>query len=119
MASAEDIEVERSLFTNGLGSAEARRDRRVPVIDLSKRTNEEIAEQLMEAANTIGFFTVVNHGIPESLIKQAFQASSQFFAQPQDEKSQQSPFASHLNSGYEYMAQVRPATVTKDQKESL
>jgi isopenicillin N synthase-like dioxygenase len=116
---ASDIETERSLFLSGLGAAEVRRDVQVPVIDLSKGTDEDIADRLMTAANSVGFFTLTGHGIPQELIDQAFEVAEQFFSQDQTEKEKQSPFARNLNSGYEYMTQVRPSTGTNDQKESL
>ena len=111
--------MERSLFASGVGAAAATRDSSVPVIDLSKGTDEEIAEALWNAATTVGFFTVTGHGIPKELIDSAFEASARFFALSQEEKETQSPFARNLNSGYEFMTQVRPSTGTNDQKESL
>merc|ERR1711924_36918 len=36
-----------------------------------------------------------------------------------DAKETQAPFAKNANSGYEFMAQIRPSTGTPDQKESL
>lgn len=118
-ASNVDIETEKSLFTSGLGAAKATRSLEVPVIDLGNANQEEVADQLWQAATTVGFFTVVGHGIPLDLIEQAFQVSAEFFGQEQEDKESQSPFAPHLNSGYEYMTQVRPSTGTNDQKESL
>lgn len=116
-----DIEVERSLFTSGLGAAAAAKsgDYSVPVIDMSKGTDVELAEQLWQAATTVGFFSLTGHGIPQSEIDAAFGASAAFFAQPQSEKDAQSPFSRNDNAGYEYMSQVRPSTGTADQKESL
>lgn len=114
-----DIEAERSLFASGVGAATATRDFCVPVIDLSKGTEEQIAEALWNAATTVGFFTITGHGIPKELIDSAFEASAIFFALSQEEKEAQSPFARNLNSGYDYMTQVRPSTGTNDQKESL
>jgi len=73
----------------------------------------------LEAAHSVGFFSVIGHGIPLDLIDQAFQVSAEFFSQPQDSKEKQSPFAKELNAGYEYFSQVRPSTGTTDQKESL
>eukprot|EP01052_Picozoa_sp_SAG31_P027854 SAG31_NODE_2641_length_5326_cov_9.734647_4_plen_82_part_00 len=58
-------------------------------------------------------------GIPESVIEEAFAVSSDFFALAQSVKLASSPFEKTLNSGYEYMSQVRPSTGTADQKESL
>jgi isopenicillin N synthase-like dioxygenase len=118
-----DIETERSLLQSGFGAAPATRDNnnyQVPVIDMSQASeDEELARQLWDAAHSVGFFTVINHGIPLELIDQAFEVSAQFFSQSQEEKEQQSPFAKDLNSGYEYFTQVRPSTGTADQKESL
>jgi isopenicillin N synthase-like dioxygenase/tRNA(Arg) A34 adenosine deaminase TadA len=117
-ASTDDIDVERSLLASGLGAA-ASKQGTVPVIDMSVGSDEELAQQLFEAATTVGFFTVVGHGMDLELIDQTFQASADFFSQPLPEKESQSPFARNLNSGYEYMTQVRPSTGTNDQKESL
>jgi isopenicillin N synthase-like dioxygenase len=118
----EDIAVERALFASGVGAAPACTDGsvQVPVIDMSAtRPDKDIAADLMGAANTIGFFTVVNHGIAPELIEYAFRASARFFAQPRAVKEHESPFARHLNCGYEFMSQVRPSTGTADQKETM
>lgn len=74
---------------------------------------------MWDAAASVGFFTVVNHGIPAAAIEDAFGSSREFFARDREVKHAESPFAAHLNSGYEFMAQVRPSTGTADQKESL
>ncbi len=118
-ADLEDIGVERSLLVTGLGSVRAVDDGSVPIIDLSAGSDEVIAQKLWEAATTVGFFTVTGHGIPQALIDDAFKVSSTFFSQPVDIKKEQSPFEASLNSGYEYMSQVRPSTGLADQKESL
>lgn len=114
-----DIETERSLFSSGIGAAAATRDFSVPVIDLSQENDEVIAEQLWNAATTVGFFTLIGHGIPQEMIDSAFEASAAFFSLPEEEKTEMSPFSREMNSGYEYMTQVRPSTGTADQKESL
>ena len=113
--------MEKSLRWSGLGSAPAAVDDGtiVPVIDLSNPETAEVTEQLWKAATNVGFFVVTGHGIPQPLIDEAFAASATFFAQPIKDKQDQSPFAAHLNSGYEYMAQVRPSTGLADRKESL
>lgn len=117
----DDITVERSLFSSGIGAAPACIDgsSKVPVIDLSPtRSDDDIAAELMEAANFIEFFSVINHGIPQELIQEAFQVAK-FFAQPKEVKERESPFARNLNCGYEFMSQVRPSTGTEDQKETI
>ena len=118
-AALQDIGVERSLLESGLGSAPAFDDGAVPIIDLSVGTEKDVAQKLWDAATTVGFFVVVGHGIAQSKIDDAFKASSEFFSQDVDTKKKQSPFDASLNSGYEFMAQVRPSTGLADQKESL
>ena len=62
---------------------------------------------------------MVGHGIPQDTIERSFGVAQQFFSLGQEEKEAASPFAQQLNSGYEFMTQVRPSTGTADQKESL
>ena len=90
----------------------------VPTIDLREDKNK-VTKQLWDAATQVGFFSVTGHGIPQSLIDDAFGASADFFAQPLEEKKKQSPGDMKNNAGFEYFAQVRPSTGVADQKESL
>ncbi|KAL3939408.1 MAG: hypothetical protein SGARI_001383, partial [Bacillariaceae sp.] len=113
---SEDIAVEASLKTSGLGSAEATDDGVVPVIDLSA---SDAAQQLWKAATEVGFFSIINHGIAQSLIDGAFQESQDFFEQPLEDKKTQSPGDMSVNCGFEHFSQVRPSTGVADQKESL
>jgi isopenicillin N synthase-like dioxygenase/tRNA(Arg) A34 adenosine deaminase TadA len=115
----QDIAVEASLLTTGLGSAAVIDDNIVPTIDLSSGTKEEIAAQLWEAATQVGFFTVTGHGIDQSVIDDAFAASETFFSQSVEDKTKQSPLDMSINSGFEHFSQVRPSTGVADQKESL
>ena len=118
-AADQDIAVEASLKTTGLGSAEAKDDGVVPIIDLSNGTPEEITQQLWDAATQVGFFTLVGHGITQETIQDAFLESEKFFNQPLEEKQEQSPLDMKINCGFEYYSQVRPSTGVADQKESL
>jgi isopenicillin N synthase-like dioxygenase/tRNA(Arg) A34 adenosine deaminase TadA len=115
---AQDIAVEASLKETGLGSAAVVDDGVVPVIDMSL-SDEEVSKQLWEAATTVGFFSVVNHGIDQSLVDAAFGSATQFFGQSVEDKKAQSPLDMSINSGFEYFSQVRPSTGVADQKESL
>ncbi|MEM1220811.1 MAG: 2-oxoglutarate and iron-dependent oxygenase domain-containing protein [Bacteroidota bacterium] len=69
-------------------------DRVVPVVDLSTFTkgNKEqqtaFVEKLGHAFHDIGFVGVKNHGIPKELIDQFYQAAKDFFALPNEVKSQ-------------------------------
>src|SRR5262249_10594722 len=84
-------------------------ERTIPRIDFSdfERRKPEITEQLWQASAEIGFFQVVNHGIANEEIGQAFALSEAFFALPQAEKARL-PLDKKLNSGWETRAQVRP-----------
>ena len=115
----DEIALERSLMQSGIGDAAADSDTSVPVIDMSL-PEDQVAEEMWKAANEVGFFTVINHGIPQEAIDSIFGVSKAFFTEKSvEEKEEESPFERTLNSGYEYMAQVRPSTGTCDQKESL
>jgi len=66
----------------------------IPVIDLAGLTTgapdavSEIASQLTEAAERVGFFYVSNHGIPQAAIDAMFDISHRFFAHtPEDKRS--------------------------------
>ena len=95
------------------------RDRDVPQIDLSDFDSRkaEIADQLWTAATEIGFFQLVNHGIPQPLIDSAFAYAERFFDLDADVKARY-PLRKGTNAGWEYKSQVRPSTGTPDQKES-
>jgi len=93
-------------------------DRVIPKIslhDFEKRI-DEITKQLIHAAETDGFFVIVDHGISVDEIENMFETSASFFALP-DETKFTVPFSS-MNAGYEKNAQVRPSTGMPDQKES-
>jgi len=116
-AASSEVALERSLGTSGLGAAKAV-EGQVPIIDMAQG-DDACAQGMWRAATEVGFFIVKNHGIPEADIDEAFSLSSRFFGQDRETKEAQCEFASKLNSGYEYMKQVRPSTGTADQKESL
>jgi hypothetical protein len=91
-AAEQDIAVESSLLTSGLGSAAVIDVGVVPAIDLSIGTPPaEVAKNLWEAATQVGFFTIVGHSIDASVIDNAFGASLTFFAQSVANKKRQSP----------------------------
>ncbi len=77
----------------------------------------EIADQLWKASTEIGFFQLVNHGIPQAQIDEGFAMTERFFALPHETKAHY-PLLKGTNAGWEYKSQVRPSTGTPDQKES-
>src|SRR5262245_21725517 len=91
----------------------------IPRIDMGDFAahKAEIAEQLWKAATEIGFFQLVNHGIAQDPIDEAFSMAERFFALPHDTKAHY-PLRAGSNAGWEYKSQVRPSTGTADQKES-
>lgn len=110
-------EVERE---RQMGSRGTLRPREIPLIDFSNflERRESITEALWDAAANYGFFQLINHGIPTPQIDSAFLKSKEFFALPEPKKAML-PLQPGTNSGWEYMAQVRPSTGVGDYKESF
>ncbi|KAK6855772.1 leucoanthocyanidin dioxygenase [Apiospora arundinis] len=93
-------------------------DRSIPKISLENFDSriDEITQELVAAAETDGFFVIVDHGISSEEIEAQFENAARFFALP-DEVKATVPF-SRRNVGWEKAAQVRPSTGVPDQKES-
>lgn len=93
--------------------------REVPRIDMGRyeERKEEIGDALWKASTEIGFFQIINHGIPQEQVDEAFAMSERFFALPSQVKANY-PLVGGTNAGWEYKAQVRPSTGTADNKES-
>jgi len=119
MANAADYALKELNKETTIGGVGVEIERTVPRIDLTDfdARKTEITEELWAAATDIGFFQLINHGVPTHLIDDAFLKSKHFFDLPQEVKAQY-PMARGTNSGWEYKAQVRPSTGTADQKES-
>jgi isopenicillin N synthase-like dioxygenase len=98
------IERERSSTNCAPVSASANK-MEIPIIDLSNPNNDEIATQLWNAAHNVGFFTLINHSIPQHQIDTLFTLSEQFFSMDSDIKHSY-PFDRTKNSGYEFMTQT-------------
>lgn len=60
----------------------------LPVIDLGPLFTDDpdghraVADALVEAGHSSGFFYIKNHGVPEALIEQMFAASREFHERP-------------------------------------
>jgi len=83
---------------NGNGARERSRSRGeqgeslVPIIDIGalstndKAAQKAVAQKIGKACEEIGFFVVVNHGIPSDVIDAAWNQTLDFFDLPLDEK---------------------------------
>ncbi|KAK5844220.1 scopoletin 8-hydroxylase-like [Gossypium arboreum] len=63
---------------------------KIPPIDLSKLDgpqHDEVANQIVRAAETLGFFQVINHGVPVELLESLKQTAHNFFALPPERKA--------------------------------
>lgn len=61
-----------------------------PPIDLSKLDgpdHEQVGEEIVRTAETLGFFQVVNHGVPVELLETLKIAAHKFFGQPPEKKA--------------------------------
>ncbi|OAQ99579.1 hypothetical protein LLEC1_02933 [Akanthomyces lecanii] len=94
-------------------------DRDIPSISLANYDQriDDITAQLVDAAENVGFFSIVDHGIARSDVDKVFESSSSFFSLPDDVKSLV-PFSPTENVGWEKNAQIRPSTGVCDRKES-
>lgn len=61
-----------------------------PPIDLSMLDGpqrSQVVELIAEAAETVGFFQVVNHGVPIQVLESVKMAAHEFFGQPPEKKA--------------------------------
>jgi isopenicillin N synthase-like dioxygenase len=98
----------------------------VPSIDIGALRSGDaaalraLAGEIGRAARETGFFSIVNHGIPQRLIADVFAQSQTFFAQPLEVKAQvgieSSPaYRGYARIGYEQFDEAHPP----DAKESF
>ncbi|XP_068641115.1 flavonol synthase/flavanone 3-hydroxylase-like [Aristolochia californica] len=58
----------------------------IPTIDLSDPNQERLVENMAKASTEWGIFQLINHGIPEDLIKKLQCVGKEFFELPKEEK---------------------------------
>lgn len=64
----------------------------IPILDLAPYlagapgADRRLAAELRAACETVGFYFIVNHGVPQALIDRAFAETARFHAQPQSAK---------------------------------
>ncbi|OKL61459.1 hypothetical protein UA08_03079 [Talaromyces atroroseus] len=93
-------------------------ERQIPQISLHdfEARIDSITSELIDSAENVGFFTVINHGLTNEEIERMFSNSYSFFALS-DEVKATVPWSSK-NVGWEKNRQVRPSTGKPDTKES-
>ncbi|KAJ3981259.1 hypothetical protein F5890DRAFT_567064 [Lentinula detonsa] len=91
---------------------------RISLRDFDAR-RDQIGKELIEAAENVGFFILVDQERPSKQeIEEMLDLSARYFVLPDDVKSHY-PFIREQNSGWEKDAQIRPSTGVADPKESL
>ncbi len=79
---------------------------KLPIIDLAPLLEgtpeglEKVAREIGEAARTIGFFYLRNHGVDLELMRAVYEMSASFFSLPEDEKETLSITRVGNNRGY-------------------
>lgn len=58
----------------------------IPVIDMSNWNDPKVAESICDAAETWGFFQIINHGVPIEALENVKDATRLFFGLPAEEK---------------------------------
>ncbi|PHH59065.1 hypothetical protein CDD81_3830 [Ophiocordyceps australis] len=70
--------------------AEKQQDIPIPIIDLAPDDLHQISPHVHQAFKKLGFAYFKNHGVPETMVNEAFQWSAKFFALPQQVKEKTS-----------------------------
>ena len=89
----------------------------IPVIDIADiysddlQARKAVAEKVREAAQSIGFFYIVNHGIDPQHAENTFEQAKRFFAQPEEKKMEVCTDLVTEYLGYFPMAKVSLASI--------
>ncbi|EIM91215.1 Clavaminate synthase-like protein [Stereum hirsutum FP-91666 SS1] len=97
-------------------------ERAIPVVSLKdfESRKDEIKQQLVAAAEQVGFFVVTDHGLTPGDIEAHFSRAKRFFSLPDETKRiYANPNTVKCNVGYDALSQFRPSTGQIDQKETL
>jgi len=78
----------------------------IPIIDLSPwfhgtiADQKKVADEVVSACCTSGFFYIVNHQVPQQLLSSVFDVAREFFTLPIDQKEKVSFELGNKNRGY-------------------
>lgn len=89
----------------------------IPVVDL--RESDDACASIVRQSlfHGVGFFHVVNHGIPSELFNKVIQSATQFFDQPYDAKLKLTVGDMKLSRGYEVSPEHLAEIVTTENKD--
>lgn len=85
-----------------------------PPIDLSMLDGprrSQVVGLIAEAAETVGFFQVVNHGVPVEVMESVKTAAREFFGQPPEKKA---VYRKGVRYGTSFLPQIEKALEWKD-----
>ncbi|KAI9116333.1 hypothetical protein K1719_012500 [Acacia pycnantha] len=88
----------------------------LPPIDLSKLhgpQHDQVVAEIAGAAHTLGFFQVVNHGVPLELLEALKSAAHKFFSTPPEEKKA-AACQTHVKYGTSFAPEKEQALEWKD-----
>ncbi|CAN1173430.1 Structural maintenance of chromosomes protein 2-2 [Linum perenne] len=58
----------------------------IPIIDVSNWDDPRVQDSIFEAATQLGFFQIINHGIPNQVLGKVIDAAHAFYSLPNDER---------------------------------
>ncbi|XP_022890661.1 feruloyl CoA ortho-hydroxylase 1-like [Olea europaea var. sylvestris] len=89
----------------------------IPVIDMSNPNDQVVADMICNAAEKWGFFQIINHGIPLTVLDNVKNATHKFYGLPAQEKKKYSKEESPTNNvryGTSFSPQAEKALEWKD-----